>query len=735
MSQWFWKNLSYAVTWISTVVFFGFLVFLANIEIKDLDLWLHFAAGRYILGHGFIPQFDFLSCTIAGQPWANHEWLFQVIVYAIFNNFGSDGLHLLQGLIVGLTFVLLFSLGYKRQLHLTQLIILILVLLVFQLRMILRPEMFSLFFFVFYVFILTFHAGNRLSLWILFLIQVAWVNIHGFFILGPLLILIVLLGEIIKAYIKLPWALNQVSRLNDEEFKFLIKAFGVALAASLINPAFIDGAFYPLKVIFSLGKSQVFFQQIVELQRPLNWNNLSSMNVLPDFKLLIVISFMSFVLNFRKLDITIFILWAITLASALGAVRNIVYFAFVAYLCTMSNLNAGFWKEYVNFRLKDWTKFLLVLAVNAGIILWISGTMQNYSLSGYYDFLKYERKSEFGGISLRSYPVQAVDFLEQQKISGNFYNDFNSGAYLLGRLHPQVKVFIDGRTEVYGEEFFKTYNEIQSGDKELFDRAVEQYSLTAAFINATKVPVPPKLFKALYEDPQWKLVYFDYDGAVFLKNISYNKQWIKDNIIDLSKWKAEKADLIKIGAMTITPYQHLHRAFALYYLDFKDKALDEVEEALKISPDYDQAYYLKARILYDYERYSEALEYFRKAKVLNPASSEIRYGLARAFYKLGDNETAFEQLEKLLSVDPKNMNGLYLLAVIYAKEQKYEQSYNIAMAAKSLSGVQTEGLMEVADELTAQKQWVFAKRLYEEVLNMEPGHEEALKAMKRFPQK
>jgi hypothetical protein len=69
---------------------------------------------------------------------------------------------------------------------------------------------------------------------------------------------------------------------------------------------------------------------------------------------------------------------------------------------------------------------------------------------GYYDFDKFERKMEYGGVSLRNYPYKAADFLVANKIKGNFFNDFNSGAYLLGRASPDIKVFIDGRTEVYG---------------------------------------------------------------------------------------------------------------------------------------------------------------------------------------------------------------------------------------------------------------------------------------------
>jgi hypothetical protein len=49
MSKWFWKKLSVYFGWMATIVLFALLVFAATVEIKDLDLWLHLASGRYII--------------------------------------------------------------------------------------------------------------------------------------------------------------------------------------------------------------------------------------------------------------------------------------------------------------------------------------------------------------------------------------------------------------------------------------------------------------------------------------------------------------------------------------------------------------------------------------------------------------------------------------------------------------------------------------------------------------
>jgi len=84
MTENMWKKISYAFGLLPLGVLFGIIAYSGHLEIKDLDLWLHMAVGKYITMYGYVPDVDFLSHTITGQPWGNHEWLFQIIIYNIF---------------------------------------------------------------------------------------------------------------------------------------------------------------------------------------------------------------------------------------------------------------------------------------------------------------------------------------------------------------------------------------------------------------------------------------------------------------------------------------------------------------------------------------------------------------------------------------------------------------------------------------------------------------------------
>src|SRR3989338_9239411 len=190
MTNAFWRNASYIFGLMAIAILFGLVVFAANIEIKDLDLWLHLKMGEFIVQHKYVPSADVLSCTISGKPWVNHEWLFQIIAYLIYHHGGADGLISMQVFVVAFTLLILLLLGYNKEKQFGVTFILLLVMMVYQLRFTIRPDIFSLLFFALYIYILALHIEKKWSIYALFVIQVLWANFHGFFFFGPFIILV-----------------------------------------------------------------------------------------------------------------------------------------------------------------------------------------------------------------------------------------------------------------------------------------------------------------------------------------------------------------------------------------------------------------------------------------------------------------------------------------------------------------------------------------------------------------
>jgi tetratricopeptide (TPR) repeat protein len=729
MSDSFWKRLSSIFGLLALMGIFGLLIFSANLEIKDLDLWLHIGVGRYIVEHGFqVPSVDILSCTISGKPWVNHEWLFQIIVYFINQFSGADGLITMQVVLVTLTMLILVFLGYNREKQLGSIFILLLVSIVYQGRFTIRPDLYSLLFFALYIFLLSFYLDRKWSLYFLFLIQVLWTNMHGFFFFGPLFVLIGLIAEWLKRHVKLPYEWNKTGRLTNDEYARLKWILAFVVLACLLNPLALKGAWYPLKVFFQIsGESKIFFSKIIELQKPITWNDIFSINDYAFYKLLILLSFLSFVYNRRKIDIGILIFWIIFLVFSLSALRNMIFFAFAAYLVFVTNALTVSFKDIVPMRFIE-KKFIYItsIVIKILLILWVAQYAIDISGNGYFDFDAYERKSEFGGISLRNYPYKAADFLVENKVKGNFFNDFNSGAYLVGRCSPGIKVFIDGRTEVYGPQFFKYYEELWDKDNaEAFEKALEKYNITGVFLDSVFHPIPEKVAQFLYHSKEWVPVYLDFDGMVFLKDVPQNKDLINRFRLDLKNWQAKELDMYRLGSKNVTPYQHVNRAFTLESLGLDEAAIAEAREAVRINPSYVDPYKLIGKVYAKKKDYQSAFENFRIAVLLSPQDQKARQNLAQAYYDLGEYKYAADQYQRILEIWPTDPLAHFSLSRICVKQGKPQKALEYLRKAFQLDPKAVKDVLDVGDLLFDNGFYESAKDAYVLLTSQDPKNAQA----------
>ena len=686
ISERFWKNLSTTLGWLSFGVLFALLTFISSMEIKDLDLWLHLRMGYWISHHGFVPSYDVLSCTIAGKPWVNHEWLFQVLVYKIQSAYGFDGLISMQSFVVALTFLVLLFLGYNRDRQWLTVYTLLMVLMVYQTRFTIRPDIFSLLFFVLYIYILSLHISKRWAVYVLVILQILWSNMHGFFFFGPLLVGLGIFSEFIKRRVPLPCEWNKVGRLSDAEYLSLKKILPLVMLACCVNPLTFKGAWYPVGVFFNLaGENKIFFEHIYELQRPISWDNIFTDRYCY-YKILIVISTLSFVFNRRKIDISSLLIWGIFLGFSLAAIRNLIFFAAAAYMVTIVNVLSISWEELVPFRF-DSSKFKHMTGIffKLGIMFWMLNYGLQLSGDGYFDFDTYNRKSEFFGVSKRVYPYKAVNFLLRENIKGNFFNDFNSGAYLVGRANPNIKVFIDGRTEEYGADFFETYQKIwQKGNAHVFAYFENKDNITGALLNNAHQQIPEDCLKMFHSLKDWSIVYLDDDGVIFLKQTPYNKPFIDRFAIDISKWRPRPMDLLKLGTKRIDPFPYNDRANILETMGADEGALLESKEALKVAPDDSASYNMLGKVYAKRKDYKKAFENYRIGAMYAPGDLKARLGLAQAYENLKDYNDAAIHYQRLLDGAPKDFQGNFGLARVYAMLGQDQKALDQLARAKKL---------------------------------------------------
>lgn len=67
-------------------------VFLRTASASDPDVWWHLRSAEWILQHGAVPQTDPFSSFGMGKPWAAYSWLFELLIFKLFQWLGLAGI-------------------------------------------------------------------------------------------------------------------------------------------------------------------------------------------------------------------------------------------------------------------------------------------------------------------------------------------------------------------------------------------------------------------------------------------------------------------------------------------------------------------------------------------------------------------------------------------------------------------------------------------------------------------
>ena len=203
----------------------------------------------------------------------------------------------------------------------------------------------------------------------------------------------------------------------------------------------------------------------------------------------------------RRFDFTEWILLCGTGYMALTAARNVSFFAIVAVPIAAWHLDdilerAG-WKiprrSYETLgRLA--LNALLILLVAAGVALHAAYIVDADAIR--------DHLSE-------ALPVEAVQHLKSRSYDGNMFNSYNWGGYLIYHL-PEYAVFIDGRTDLYGD-FLHEYHHIASAHPG-WEAKMDDWRIGIVLIETEGA-----LARALDADPNWRIDYQDSLASVFVR--------------------------------------------------------------------------------------------------------------------------------------------------------------------------------------------------------------------------
>ena len=139
------------------------------------------------------------------------------------------------------------------------------------------------------------------------------------------------------------------------------------------------------------------------------------------------------------------------------------------------------------------------------------------------DFYRWAGSGNQFGLEISAGAENGVNFVKNNKLAGPVFNNFDVGSYLIWKLYPEFRVFVDGRPEAYSTDFFqKIYIPMQESP-ELWQKYSDQYKINYVFFDYHDItPWAQTFLSFISQDKNWPLVYKDNSIVIFLRRTSQN---------------------------------------------------------------------------------------------------------------------------------------------------------------------------------------------------------------------
>jgi hypothetical protein len=456
------------------------ILLLSISPISDFDLWWHLATGKYILESGQVPMGDIFSHTVPGKEWIDHEWLSQVLFYQVYLWGGFAGVVLLKSAAVLATFYFLFKRTSAYSDRTTTTLTILTVIFVSHYAWLERPMIFTFLFTSIYLYALDVKRPS--IVWILPFLTVLWVNLHGGFIVGLLILLLYALGSLISG--------------NFEDGKRLFVILFVSILASLANPYTYKILIYP----FQYAGESLHTMFIIEWQPP----KFHSFSV---YESLLLLSFVALVLK-KEISPTEVLLLVVFTHLSLFAVRNVALYGLVCTPIILKCLIIGARDNLYSgtSRLPDRIESALVERALPGFVY--TGVILSFIL---FIFAYFTGPHPLDTEPAPIFPEKATEYILENRPQGELYNHFDWGAYCTWALYPEYRVFIDGRLDVYGD-FIYEYLKVHRLDAG-WDDTLDKYNVSLVLI-----PTGSGVDTLLGESPSWELAYRDDIAVVYIRS-------------------------------------------------------------------------------------------------------------------------------------------------------------------------------------------------------------------------
>lgn len=481
-------------------ILFALAVVLSLKQVGAEDTGFHLRTGEWLLeGRGW-PGQDPFTFTVGDRPYIDTSWGYDLLLALINRTAGPAGMVFAHMFLVLGTFGLLYRTARLAPCDPTFLVVVLGIgIAASEMRYQVRPELVSYFLLSLELSLLHRHAsGKRTNLKWLPVIHLAWANLHSLYILGW--------GAIACFVIGL-W-------IRDRRLDRDLLRFGLAsVAAAFLNPYGVHGVLFPFSLATRMQEENAFAQSIGEFVSPWQLGLSQQYPFYPRlpiwmFRAFAVLVGLSLIPLARRRRFPAILLAVAFLALSATMIRNVPLLVVAALpgVVWAFPIERRFELLGVTPRLRRAVLWSLLSVTCLGAASTILRTVND----AYY--IESRRSERFGlDWNRLSLPLGVAEYAYRVDLQGHMLNHLNFGGHLMWALRQPV--FIDGRLEVIGEDFYRYYLSALSGT-EAMEGAVTKYNLRwMTFPYVTN----PKLLGRVSGDPRWQLAYVDEIGVVFLR--------------------------------------------------------------------------------------------------------------------------------------------------------------------------------------------------------------------------
>ena len=469
----------------AALLLFTFVALLAILvpTIADPDLWGHVRYGLDMLEARTIIRTDPYSYLSEPGTWINHEWLAEVSFALAYRAGGSQGLVLFKvamGLATaGVIYVTLRQRGVRLLVRCA-----VLLLMMAGIRFAIspvRPQLFTALGFACLLWIFTAYETRPRALYWAIPVMLIWTNAHGGFLAG-----VGFLGiwYATQALMRVH-AQDSLHPLVSREFISLSIPVLLAIASTVLNPYGLD------HWRFLLETATVARPEITD------WQPLAAFSpLLLLYFALMALGGWALYRSKRRLSVPMLVLYIVSSALALVAVRHLLFFVMTWAVVHGEHLDSAL--EYMlPQRLRhSQQRGLATALLTVAIVIVLTIVARNP-----FDVV----------IGSTPYPARAVAALQDHLDGADMVTPFNWGQYILWHLGPENQVSLDGRREtVYTDEVYLMNLAFMTGRTD-WDALLDAHPPDLVFTDKSLAS-----YNLMTLMPDWALVYEDPLCGVFV---------------------------------------------------------------------------------------------------------------------------------------------------------------------------------------------------------------------------